>query len=190
VSESLWSAGADELLRRTASADPTPGGGSIAAVSGAFGLALVRMALVITDDADLSDRVERLDALLAHVTQAADDDVAVFEVVVAAYRSPRGDDAEREARTAAIAHAMASATELPLDLCDALLEGVEIADAVESRVRPMIVSDVQAGRDLLLGAVRAAMRTVDGNLGSLRDPDAIAALGTRRDRIARILEAR
>ena len=57
--QSLWSVRADELLARTTSADPTPGGGSIAAVTGALGVGLMQMALAVTGDPARAEHVAR-----------------------------------------------------------------------------------------------------------------------------------
>ena len=190
MAESLWSATADELLNRTASAEPTPGGGSIAAITGALGIGLMQMALAVTADASLEPHAAHLAELQQAVTPAADGDVADFSALMDAYRMPRGDDAERAARTRRIETASIAATERPLELVGVLAEAVEFARELESLVKPAIVSDVLAGRDVALGAARAAVRTADINLAQLErlsSPDA-PRLRARRDELVTALE--
>ncbi|WAC66079.1 cyclodeaminase/cyclohydrolase family protein [Agrococcus sp. SL85] len=190
MSESLWTAPADELLRRTASAAPTPGGGSVAAISGAFGVGLVLMAIAVTDDAALDAHRARGEAILERVVPAADADVVDFRAVMAAYGLPRGDEAERAARTAAIQAASVDATGTPLALVEALVDALRLAAEVEPLVKRSIVSDVHAGADLVAGAARAAVRTADINLVALERGDAPAAAGlrARRDALVAALE--
>lgn len=190
VETSLWSASADDLLRRTASAEPTPGGGSIAALSGAFGIGLILMAIAVTDDDTLTEHGRRAETILDRIRRAADDDVADFERLMAAYRLPRSDDAERASRSAAVESATVGATRRPVELVEALLGAAALADAVEPLVKATIVSDVAAGRDLVLGAARATVHTIDINLTALERASSAAAAGlrTRRDAVVAALE--
>ncbi|MET4100395.1 formiminotetrahydrofolate cyclodeaminase [Agrococcus sp. UYP10] len=181
MSDSVWSLRADELLRRTASSEPTPGNGSIAAVAGAFGIALVLMALTITEDAPASLR-ERGEAILERVTPAADADVAAFGAVIDA-SGGGGDDAALESATVA-------ATERPLELLAALVDALALAAEAEPVVKHALVSDVLSGGDLIAGAARAAIRAADLNLATLeRDgSDASAALRERRETLVSALD--
>ena len=85
-----------ELLDRFASADPTPGGGSAAALAGATAAALVTMVCRMpkTRTGDPRER-ERLGEALADARTAGDEcrrlvdeDSAAYDSVVAAYRLP------------------------------------------------------------------------------------------------------
>jgi formiminotetrahydrofolate cyclodeaminase len=192
VSDSLWNSTAEQLLRRASSADPTPGGGSVAALSGAFGLGLVLMAIAVSvADASYAaaEREQLLDAqsrgreLQDYVAGAVDRDVAEFDAVMAGYRMPRNSEAERAVRREAIDAATVRATHGPLGLAEATIRGIALADEVEPLVKPGIVSDARAGRDLLRGAALAAVRTADINLVALeqREHAEAPALRQRRD---------
>jgi methenyltetrahydrofolate cyclohydrolase len=187
----LWASTTEQLLHRTSSADPTPGGGAIAAVTAAFGLGLVQMAITIsagdapTDDVtQLSAAHSRARELQAVVVEAADRDVAEFDALMAAYRMPREDDDARSARSRAIDEATVTATHGPLSLAEAAIAATELADQIEPLVKSTIVSDVQAGRDLLRGAVLAALRTADINLVGLEERGHPEAVGLRQRRDA------
>lgn len=191
MTRSLWATTAEQLLYRTSSADPTPGGGAIAAVTAAFGLGLVQMAITISAADAPADDVTQLGAahsrareLQAAAVEAADRDVAEFDALMAAYRMPRANDDERSARSRAIDEATVTATNGPLSLAEAAIVGTELADQVEPLVKSTIVSDVQAGRDLLRGAVLAALRTADINLLGLEAHGHPEAAGLRQRRNA------
>ncbi|MDE3131186.1 MAG: cyclodeaminase/cyclohydrolase family protein, partial [Acidobacteriota bacterium] len=188
MSRSLWDSTASELLQRASSGDPTPGGGAIAAVAAAFGVALVRMALEVTissadgDKGDLgrlADAQARARELQAGFVEAADRDVAEFEALMAGYRMPRGTDDQRRARRHAIDEATVTATRGPLDLAEAAGGGLALADEVAPLVKRTIVSDVQAGRDLLRAAALAALRTAEINLAALEESGHPAAAALR-----------
>lgn len=191
MNESLWNCTAAELLTRASSADPTPGGGSVAAVSAAFGFGLIQMAIAVTlaaaelaaeDLTRLRQAQARSEELQRDAVAAVDRDVAEFEAVMAGYRMPRGTDAEREARTREIDAATVTATRGPLGLAEAAIRGIVLVNQVEPLIRPSIVSDAQAGRDLLRGAALAALRTADINLVALEQRGHSEAAGLRRRR--------
>lgn len=190
MSESLWSLSARELLDRTASSSPTPGGGSVAAVTGALGVALVEMAVAVTADAALEAVAAGLEPLRQRVAAAADADVEVFTALVTAHRLPHEDDDDRRRRQDAVEESTVRATEGPLALVAALLDALDVSRGVEPLVKADVVSDVLAGRDLLTGAARAAVRTADTNIEALRRSSSSRAveLQDRRDGLVRRLQ--
>jgi methenyltetrahydrofolate cyclohydrolase len=184
VAESLWESRTAELLDRTASAAPTPGGGSIAAVVGAFGIALIEMAAAVTNDPDLATLRSRLNMLRTVIEAAADGDVCAFAQVVAAYQMPHDDDIQQQSRSQQVELATITATQAPLDLAEALLGALHLAREVEPAVKPRVISDVLAGRDVITGALRAAIRSADINLDTLDHLSSPAAVSLHERRVA------
>ena len=184
VGGSVWAARVEDLLRRTASAEPTPGGGSVAAVTGALGVALIQMAVAVTErGAVLDHHGARLASLQEQIMPAADADMRHFDAVMAAYRLPRDDNAQRGARLQKIEKASIDATDGPLSLVAVLVEALALSREVEPLVKASIVSDVLAGREVIGGAARAALLTADINIDALtrRSAPAAAELRVRRD---------
>lgn len=190
MSESLWAASAEQLLTATASPEPTPGGGSIAAIVGALGVGLVQMAVAVTRDAALDPFASRLQSLREAIVPAADGDVRDFVALMAAYRLPKSDDDERAVRTSEIERASIDATERPLSLVGTLVGALAVSRELEPLVKPGIRSDVLAGGDIIVGAARAAVRTADINIAQLERLGAAAAfeLRVRRDDLVARLE--
>ncbi len=169
MSESVWSSRADELLLRTSSTEPTPGSGAAAAVAGAFGIALVLKALTITDDEGCAALRSRGEALVERVVAAADRDAEAFAAVIDA----RGSDGDVEAATVA-------AADVPLELAEALVAAIELAQASEPLVKRELVSDALAAGDLLRGAGSAALRAAALNVATLEEQGAAGAAGLRQ----------
>jgi formiminotetrahydrofolate cyclodeaminase len=193
---SLWTMPAAELLAQTASAAPTPGGGSVACVCGAMGTALVAMALEITLRTAPAERVDeiqgslgRLRALIAATQAHADRDVEVFGRYMAALGLPRADPTAAQARKAAVAGAALDATTAPLDAAADLVQALEIAVTARGLARRQVMSDVIAGADLLRGAVHAVLRNVDINLPGIADGEVAEALARRRVELAASADA-
>ena len=185
VTDSLWDVSLADLRARTAGPSPTPGGGSVAAVTAAFGCALVLMALEITArrDPSVGDATAAGKSLLDRLGSAADRDVELFEDYLRARRLPRATDEERATREAAVLAASAAATEGPLAAASAAVEALDWAFSVLPVVTGAVVSDVRAGADLLLGSVLATLRGAEANVARLGD-DA-AAFTARLDAVRR-----
>lgn len=195
MTESIWTMGLAEFRDCTASADPTPGGGSAAMVGGAIGMGLVLMALRVSagkveDAAALSPLIEAGDRLMDELSRHADADIVVFDAFMAALKLPRGSDEEKAARRAALAEAAQAATEVPLNAAQSVLESLDIARQAAAVADRGILSDVAAGAAMLNGAVTAVLYNVDINLKSVKDPDAAADFARSRAHLAQAAQTR
>ena len=104
----LWNQSLAAFRDATASAEPTPGGGSVAMVGAALGLGLVIMALEITQrkpepgtETEVADLLARARKLLDALSRHADEDVAVFRAYMSALKLPKQTDAEKAAQAVA-----------------------------------------------------------------------------------------
>lgn len=195
MTDSVWNWGLAEFRDRTASDAPTPGGGSAAMVAAAIGMGLVLMALRVTarkaeDPSSLSPLIEAGDRLLGELSGHADADIAVFDAYMAAFKLPRGTEAEKSARRAAIARAAGAATEVPLNAAQSLLEALDVARQAAAVADTGILSDVAAGAALLHGAATAVLYNVDINLKSVKDEAAAADFAASRRHLADAAGAR
>jgi formiminotetrahydrofolate cyclodeaminase len=171
---SLLALPAEDLLDRFASADPTPGGGSAAALAGALAAALVEMvaSLPKTRTGAPDERV-KLDAAKASAAKAGgrlrqlvDEDTDAFNAVTGAYRMPRVTEDEKAARSAAIAKAMRQATEVPLETCERAGEVLRAAAQALAHGNPSAASDARTAMALCRAALDAGGENVRTNLTS------------------------
>jgi methenyltetrahydrofolate cyclohydrolase len=171
----------NDILDAFASSDPTPGGGSAAALAGALGASLLAMVagLPKTKTGTPAER-QALDAAREAILGGRRDlialidrDAAAYDLVVAAYRKPKGTDEEKAARTTAIQHAMRVATEVPVETVRACAAVIDHARAVAQYGNPSARSDVAVGIQTLMVAVQSAMFNVETNIGSLKDAAAV-----------------
>ncbi|HEY2945738.1 MAG TPA: cyclodeaminase/cyclohydrolase family protein [Vicinamibacteria bacterium] len=165
---------ATELLDRFASVDPTPGGGSAAALAGATAAALVTMVgrMPKTRTGDPRER-GRLDEALGRATEAGarlrklvDEDSAAYDAVVAAYKLPKGTEDEKAARKRAVEAAVSVATDVPLRTAEACLAVLAAAQVAAEEGNPNAVSDARTAAALAWAGLRGAAENVRINLGS------------------------
>jgi formiminotetrahydrofolate cyclodeaminase len=189
--ETLWGAGLAEFRDATASAEPTPGGGSVAGVSATLGLGLVIMALEISAKRKDAVRPEEAHALIAEARTLmdalggdADADIRAFRAYMAALKLPRQSEEEKGRRKEALQAASRGATESPLLAARHMVAGLRLARNAVPLTHSHVISDVGAGTALLEGALKAVLFNVDVNLPSLADAEIKAAFGAERVALA------
>lgn len=173
----LTSQSVSDLLAAFRSSNPTPGGGSAAALSGAVGASLLSMVAGLakpqaTSDEDIARLTQagaRCANLALQLERLVDRDTEAYDLVVGAYRLPKGSDEEKTSRTAAIQAALRAATEAPLEVMRLCREALTLAPVVGSLGNANASSDVKVAIGLLRAGLDGARENVDINLGSVKD---------------------
>lgn len=181
------------FLAALASSDPTPGGGSAAAVAGAAGAALVAMVARLTigkkgfeaAESRMREIVTAADEGRAALLELADLDAKSFDEVMAAFKLPKESDEDKAARSQAIQRAMAGASEVPLRTARMAVSLMELAMEVTESGNPASASDGVAAAELLAAACRAAVANVEINAGSIKDEAAASALRREGEELLR-----
>lgn len=181
----------NEFLAAVRSPDPTPGGGSAAALAGAMGASLLAMvaglpksrAATEADAARLRAAGERCTALSAELEALIDRDSAAYDMVLAAYRKPKATDDEKAARSAAIQEALRAAIAAPLDVMRACAAAAQQGTAVSELGLASASSDVQVGLALLRAGLQGAKLNVEINLESVTDAGYAAKVREEIDRL-------
>ena len=170
----------DEFLERLASAAPTPGGGSAAAIMGAMGAALVSMVCNVSIGKKGCEAVEpellairaeseacrsRLNAMIA-------EDVAAFDGLMAAYKLPKASDEDKAHRSAAIQASLTRATLVPLDCARTCAAVMALARRAGEHGYVGVVSDAGVGVLAAYAALRGAALNVFINAPALKDREA------------------
>jgi formiminotetrahydrofolate cyclodeaminase len=138
----------------------------------------------------------RAGALCERLATLGNADTEAFEQVSAAYRLPRGDDAEKAARSAAIQSALHIAAEVPLETARLCSQVLELAEEGAPILNPSVISDVLVGALLAQAALESAGVNVEVNLASMTDAGAVERYareleqtrGATGDRLQRVLQ--
>ncbi len=166
-------------LDRLASADPTPGGGAAAALTGAQGAALLSMVCNLTIGkkkyADVEEEMkgvrEKSEALRGRLTELIDEDAEAFNKVSQAYQMPKGSDEEKAARRAAIQEALKGAEVVPMETVEACLEVIRLAIVAAQKGNKNVVSDAAVGGILGHAGLLSAADNVRINLNLIKDEE-------------------
>jgi methenyltetrahydrofolate cyclohydrolase len=184
--ESSVTAFADEM----ASGSPAPGGGSAAAFAGSMAASLVAMVCrlsigktgVDAGEGELTTALAAAETLRLRLLELVDEDTAAFEAVMFAVRMPKGDEAQRAARAAAMAYATFGAAEVPLETLTAAAQVLALAGPLVGRSNPAAASDLGAAVELARAAAEGAVLNVAINLDSLPPGDDYDRLRRETDR--------
>jgi formiminotetrahydrofolate cyclodeaminase len=166
-----------DLLTAFSSPDPTPGGGSAAALTSAVGASLLMMVTGLpktrtgTDGerAALAPAAPALARIRQELTEAIDADTAAYDQVVAAYKRPKGSTEEQAARKDAIQRALRAATDVPLGVVRLSAAALEQAKTVAAHGHRAAASDAGVAVALLRAGLRGARLNIEANVGSLSD---------------------
>jgi glutamate formiminotransferase / formiminotetrahydrofolate cyclodeaminase len=187
-----------EFCNETLSDSPAPGGGSVAALIGAFGASLGGMVANLSagkrgwDDkleyfSDWAVKAQQLkDELLALV----DEDTAAFNNVMDAFALPKDSADKKKARLAAIEQATKHAAEIPLRVMETASKSYEILAAMAEQGNPASISDVGVGILAVRACIGGAAMNVRINLGQLKDEKFRAALLKKVQQISADSDAR
>jgi len=164
-----------DFTMSVAAATPTPGGGSVAALSGAMGSALLSMVVDLTLKKSKDEELARLGLALKRQTidflNLVKEDARSFERVMTAYKLPKSTDAEKTQREQEIQEALKGAAEVPFRVMTRSAELLMHGRVVAERGAPSAISDVGVGAYALHTAFHGARLNVLVNLASIKDAD-------------------
>ncbi|MBD5634590.1 MAG: cyclodeaminase/cyclohydrolase family protein [Candidatus Eremiobacteraeota bacterium] len=173
----------EEYLDALASEAPTPGGGSAAAIVGAFAAALVAMVARITrrsaSTSEADAVIVRADALRSEFVLARTEDEAAYARVVAAQALPKNTAAEKTLRTAALQSALAGAAEAPLRAAELAVRALRLTEEASALGNANLASDVACAKTFARASLSASAANVRINHAFLRDAELVRAQETR-----------
>lgn len=169
----------EDFLEAVASDCPTPGGGSVAAVEGAFAAALVEMVSRLTlgkekykeHEALMTASLEEAYRLRIQLLELTDLDTESYDNVTAAYRMPKGSDEEKAERSSAIQHALKMATNIPLETMQRAQACLDIIGSIKGKINPNCDSDLNVAELSARASLQGAWQNVLTNLDGIKDPE-------------------
>lgn len=187
------STGVGAFLREVAAATPTPGGGSVSALNGALGTALLEMVAGLTVgkkgyeavESEMTKAQQRLEQLRTEFRELIDRDARAFDQVMAAYRLPKTSDAEKSVRSSAIQEATKAASEVPLRVMELTPEALRLGCLLAEKGNRNSISDVGVGGLCLKTALQGAFLNVMINLPVIKDE---AYVADRKSKALRIIQ--
>jgi len=181
-----------KFLDELASSSPAPGGGSVAALSGALGAALTSMVSNLTVgkkkyldvEADMKNILRQSESLRQRFTVLIDRDTDAFNKVMEAFSLPKETDDQKALRTAAVQEATKEAALIPLEVMKHVIDGLALAKVVAEKGNANSASDAGVSALMLSAAMEGAALNVQINLSGIQDMEFV---GWKTEEVASLL---
>jgi len=165
----------DEVSRPS----PAPGGGSVAALSGALGAALASMVANLSSAkaetksafgrfVELAEKAQEIKEKLA---SAIDEDTRAFNEYLEAMRLPSGTDEEKRIRAEALQRELKNAISVPLETTKLSYQALKLASEIAQIGNKSSVSDAGVGAQSAFAGIVGGILNVLINLGDITDED-------------------
>lgn len=168
-----------DVLRSVASSEPTPGGGSVAALSLAHAHSLSLMVARLTlakekweeghDAAKAS--IELSEPALEEAILLAISDSEAFQSVMSAYRLPKETEDERKQRSEEIRNATIEAALAPLNTASSAQKLLSNLEKQSAACNPNALTDLASASEMALSAAKIASLNVRINLEYIEGED-------------------
>lgn len=168
-----------DVLRSIASSEPTPGGGSVAALSLAHAHSLSLMVARLTlakekwvegHDAAKAT-IELSEPALEEAILLAISDSEAFESVMSAYRLPKETEDEKKQRSEEIRNATIGAALAPLNTASSAQKLLSNLEKQSASCNPNALTDLASASEMALSAAKIASLNVRINLEYIEGED-------------------
>jgi len=170
-----------EFIGDVASSNPTPGGGSVAALVGSIGGALTNMVGNLTIGkkiyeevpAEMKEKMEKnakdVEKVVERLVDLIDEDSTAFDGVMSAFKLPKDSEEDKEKRSIAIQEGYKKALEVPLSCAKECYKILELQDVFATHGNINAITDVGVGTLLAYSGLEGALFNVTINLKSIKD---------------------
>ncbi len=170
-------------INEVASKEPTPGGGSVAALAGSLGSALTAMVGYLTigrkmylelDEKikeEMDQNFEELKKSIEKLNHIVDEDTKAFDKVMEAFKLPKETEEEKKKRTQAIQEGYKIALEVPLRCAEECFKVLELQKVFANYGNVNAITDVGVGALLAATGLEGALLNVKINLLSIKDEE-------------------
>ncbi len=166
-----------DFLDALAAANATPGGGSVSALAGCMGAALVEMVMNLTlgkkgfegQESELKRIQADAHSSREALTQTIEQDSLAYQAVMEAFLLPKTNDAEKKKRKEEIQHALKKAADPPLFTAATSLKVMKLCQRAVEIGNPNAVSDAAVGALMADAAMGGGIFNVLINLSALDD---------------------
>jgi len=165
------------FLNELASNSPTPGGGSVAALAGALGAALISMVGNLTVgkkkyedvEEDIKKIISSSEKLRYELSQLIEEDVKVFNNFMATYKMSKETEDEKKKRAEMIQESLIKAAKVPLKVAYKCLDILSLSKEVAEKGNINVVSDAGVAVLMAEAALESAILNVKINLRMIKD---------------------
>ena len=166
-----------DLIFAIAENSPAPGGGSVSALVGSLGSALLSMVALLTyEKKDFLNKREKMSEFgkkaqryQKRLIELVDEDTLAFHSVISASRLPQNSNTEIKFKKKAFLDANKLATDIPLEIASISLQGLRLSIEMIKYGNPNSVTDAHVAAEVCHAGVRGGCTNVMINLPNFDD---------------------
>ena len=187
-----------DFVAATASKEPTPGGGAIAALTGATGAALAEMVANLTFgkkgyeevQSEMEELQTKAKAIRNRMLELSQADADVFNIFMNALGLPKNTDEEKIARIAAIQQAYKDAAMVPFEIGELAYQIFDLAELASRKGNQNLITDGIIAAINARAAVKAAFLNVRINLSGIKEEAFVANVTAKMNAIEQDLDTK
>ncbi|MEF8834603.1 MAG: glutamate formimidoyltransferase [Candidatus Thermoplasmatota archaeon] len=179
--EALVDMDIEEFVDEVSRDSSTPGGGSIAALSGSIGAALSSMVSNLSTggrgtadiDSVLMPVAEEAQELKDELLRVVDEDTNAYEKYIEAKNMPKSTEEERDKRRQAMEEGLKHACKVPMDTAETSAEVLDLAEEVVEYGKEDAITDALVSAQMAYSGVVGGIANVKINLKDVHDEEFI-----------------
>ena len=187
-----------DFVAVTASKEPTPGGGAIAALTAATGAALAEMVANLTFgkkgyeavQPEMEELQAKAEAIRKRMLELSQADADVFNIFMNALGLPKNTDEEKAARTAAIQQAYKDAAMVPFEIGELANQIFDLAELASRKGNQNLITDGIIAAINARAAVKSAFLNVRINISGIKDESFVEELTSKMYAIEKDLDVK
>lgn len=184
-----------DYIDKVASKEPTPGGGSVAALAGSLGSALTAMVGYLTIGRKMYEELgeeikkemdhnfEELKKSIEELNKIVDEDTKAFDKVMEAFKLPKETEEEKKIRSEAIQEGYKVALAVPLRCAEECFRVLELQKVFADHGNVNAITDVGVGALLAATGLEGALLNVKINLLAIKDEQYKAEMEEKVDKL-------
>ena len=182
-----------KYLEDASSGNPTPGGGSIAGLTGALACSMCNMVCnftigkkaYVSVDEKMRSLFEQSKNLMQDLLNFTVEDTQAYAFVSAAYKLPKNTEEEKKSRSMHIQEACKRALEVPEKIMEKANELLNILDELVDIGNKNLITDTGVAALLSSAAIDSAILNIKINLSFIKDDEYVK---DKRNKILKIKE--
>ena len=168
-----------EFLSDTSSRSPTPGGGSVSALTGALGASLLCMVANFTlgkkkyreVEGEVREILKEAEKLKDKLTTMIQQDIEAYQRLSQAMQASRDNSSVKKGRARILEDSLKEASEVPLRIAQLSYQLIKLGERLLSKGNPNLITDTGIGVLLGEAALQSAALNVEINLISIKDEE-------------------
>jgi len=183
-----------EFTEKTASKDAVPGGGSVAALSGAIASSLGAMVANLTIgkkkylevESEMENLAEYFEIRRKLLIDLIDEDASSFDGVIKGFKMPKDTEEDKKVRKEYLQKSFKVASEVPLKVAEVTSELFESLEVIVQKGNQNAVTDGMVAAMLARTAILSALLNVKINLGSIKDEEYVSCMNIKVNKLEKM----